>query len=206
MHIGIQLPEEHYLLDLAREGINANLPDGWKVYQTPDEELVYRNLVTGQFLEEHPVDELFRQQVIKFRENLQEEMEGSSKELSEIQEENQFGNESEVYERFKGPFGRENLRLPITTEGIRQISEAHNHQHSKITHNSALDRNISMEETEHLSRKDFNTTKMLPSSLLQNYKSMQDPTLEKYQTEFTQKERRSDEESSCHSLKEELRK
>lgn len=47
MHIGIQLPEEHYLLDLAREGINANLPEGWKVYQTPDEELVYRNLVTG---------------------------------------------------------------------------------------------------------------------------------------------------------------
>lgn len=35
-HIGIQLPEEEYLMDLAREGINVSLPEDWKVYQAPD--------------------------------------------------------------------------------------------------------------------------------------------------------------------------
>lgn len=35
-HIGIQLPEEGYLIDLAKEGINVSLPKDWKVYMAPD--------------------------------------------------------------------------------------------------------------------------------------------------------------------------
>ena len=74
IHIGIQLPEEDYMLELAREGINASLREGWKVFQTPDEEFIYLDVATGEFSEEHPVDILLREKVEQFREKLEEEL------------------------------------------------------------------------------------------------------------------------------------
>jgi hypothetical protein len=99
-----------------------------------------------------------------------------------------MANDSEVYERQKAARNYDNLRLPISELGIRQLNEAHQRHPSKYSENSILDRNISMEQTDTLSRKELPSNRVLPSSLLQNYKSLQQaPSLEQYQTEFTQK-------------------
>jgi hypothetical protein len=65
--IGIQLPEEEHLLNIAREGLMAELPPHWKHYQLPNGEILYKNTLTGESLTEHPCDEKFREKVIQER-------------------------------------------------------------------------------------------------------------------------------------------
>lgn len=66
--LGVQLPDEDYMLELAKEGITAQLPVEWQACQTPDGDLVYRNIRTKAVQEEHPLDEIYRQKVIELRE------------------------------------------------------------------------------------------------------------------------------------------
>ena len=45
-YLGIKLPDEGYMIELAREGVKAQLPQHWQACQAQDGELVYRNLIT----------------------------------------------------------------------------------------------------------------------------------------------------------------
>lgn len=77
-YIGVDLPDEAYMLELAKEGVKASLPEGWQACQTPDGELVYRNIKTKVVQEEHPMDEVYRQRVIELREAFQKYQEDGS--------------------------------------------------------------------------------------------------------------------------------
>lgn len=55
-YIGIELPEEEYLLYLAEEGLKAPLPDPWKPCKAEDGEIYYFNFATEESTWEHPCD------------------------------------------------------------------------------------------------------------------------------------------------------
>jgi len=46
-HIGIQLPEEEYLLEFAVEGLRAKLPPDWVACLAPDQSTIFFNTNTG---------------------------------------------------------------------------------------------------------------------------------------------------------------
>ncbi|XP_051012295.1 centrosomal protein of 164 kDa [Acomys russatus] len=66
--IGIDPIKEPELMWLAREGIEAPLPKGWKPCQNITGDLYYFNFDTGQSIWDHPCDERYRQLVIQERE------------------------------------------------------------------------------------------------------------------------------------------
>ncbi|KAM9519686.1 centrosomal protein of 164 kDa isoform 1-T1 [Guaruba guarouba] len=68
--IGIDPKKEPELLWLAREGIVALLPPGWKPCQDITGEIYYFNFANGQSVWDHPCDEHYRELVIQEREKL----------------------------------------------------------------------------------------------------------------------------------------
>jgi len=52
------------LLYIAEEGLKAPVPEPWKIEQDPNEEIFYRNEQTGEMMDDHPMDEIYRE---KFR-------------------------------------------------------------------------------------------------------------------------------------------
>ncbi|XP_061224172.1 centrosomal protein of 164 kDa [Neopsephotus bourkii] len=68
--IGIDPKKEPELLWLAREGIVAVLPPGWKPCQDTTGEIYYFNFVNGQSVWDHPCDDHYRELVIQEREKL----------------------------------------------------------------------------------------------------------------------------------------
>ncbi|KFQ42988.1 Centrosomal protein of 164 kDa, partial [Nestor notabilis] len=68
--IGIDPEKEPELLWLAREGIVAMLPPGWKPCQDITGEIYYFNFANGQSVWDHPCDDHYRELVIQEREKL----------------------------------------------------------------------------------------------------------------------------------------
>ncbi|XP_038179834.1 centrosomal protein of 164 kDa isoform X2 [Arvicola amphibius] len=66
--IGIDPLKEPELMWLAREGIEAPLPKGWKPCQNITGDIYYFNFNTGQSIWDHPCDEHYRKLVIQERE------------------------------------------------------------------------------------------------------------------------------------------
>ncbi|XP_078590652.1 uncharacterized protein LOC144870427 isoform X1 [Branchiostoma floridae x Branchiostoma japonicum] len=61
--LGLQLPKDQDLLWVAREGINAPLPDDWKPCQDGNGDIYYFNFSTGDSVWDHPCDEYYRKMV-----------------------------------------------------------------------------------------------------------------------------------------------
>lgn len=63
------IPEtEGYLLDIARRGLKAPLPDSWKPCKTTDtEEIYYFNFATGESSWDHPCDMYYKKEVERAR-------------------------------------------------------------------------------------------------------------------------------------------
>ncbi|XP_078675226.1 uncharacterized protein LOC144913037 isoform X2 [Branchiostoma floridae x Branchiostoma belcheri] len=61
--LGLQLPKDQDLLWIAREGINAPLPDDWKPCQDGNGDIYYFNFATGDSVWDHPCDEYYRKMV-----------------------------------------------------------------------------------------------------------------------------------------------
>ncbi|KAK3609357.1 hypothetical protein CHS0354_036596 [Potamilus streckersoni] len=68
--IGIDPIKEPHLLWIAREGINAPLPEHWKPCQDPNQDIYYFNFATGESIWDHPCDEFYRKMVIDERKKL----------------------------------------------------------------------------------------------------------------------------------------
>ncbi|KAG5481571.1 hypothetical protein LSCM1_05595 [Leishmania martiniquensis] len=66
-YIGIDSAKEPELMWIAKEGLRAALPDGWRACQTEDNEVYYFNFRTGESLWDHPMDEHYKRQVINAR-------------------------------------------------------------------------------------------------------------------------------------------
>ncbi|XP_064595665.1 LOW QUALITY PROTEIN: centrosomal protein of 164 kDa-like [Liolophura sinensis] len=60
---GIDAAKEQSLLWIAREGINAPLPEHWKPCQDPNGDIYYFNFATGDSIWDHPCDEFYRKMV-----------------------------------------------------------------------------------------------------------------------------------------------
>ncbi|KAF0982534.1 hypothetical protein FDP41_011464 [Naegleria fowleri] len=60
--LGIDPQLEPELLDIAREGIKAPLPEGWRPCQS-DGQLYYFNFHTGESIWDHPLDAYYKQKV-----------------------------------------------------------------------------------------------------------------------------------------------
>lgn len=58
--LGMNLPEDSELLWIAREGLNAPLPEHWEECQTENDELFYFNFDTGESTWDHPCDAGYR--------------------------------------------------------------------------------------------------------------------------------------------------
>ncbi|KPI89061.1 hypothetical protein ABL78_1797 [Leptomonas seymouri] len=65
--IGIDVAKEPELMWIAKEGLRAPLPDGWRACQTDDSEVYYFNFQTGDSLWDHPMDEHYKEKVITER-------------------------------------------------------------------------------------------------------------------------------------------
>ncbi|KAG5503856.1 hypothetical protein JIQ42_07374 [Leishmania sp. Namibia] len=66
-YIGIDPAKEPELMWIAKEGLRAALPDGWRACQTEDNEVYYFNFQTGESLWDHPMDEHYKSQVLSER-------------------------------------------------------------------------------------------------------------------------------------------
>ncbi|XP_052265230.1 trichohyalin-like isoform X2 [Dreissena polymorpha] len=69
--IGIDPDREKHLLWIAREGINAPLPDNWKPCQDPNGDIYYFNFATGDSIWDHPCDDFYKKMVIEERQKFQ---------------------------------------------------------------------------------------------------------------------------------------
>ncbi|KAL5020243.1 hypothetical protein ScPMuIL_003135 [Solemya velum] len=61
--IGLDPETEPHLLYVAREGINAPLPEHWKPCQDPNGDIYYFNFASGESIWDHPCDEFYRKMV-----------------------------------------------------------------------------------------------------------------------------------------------
>jgi centrosomal protein CEP164 len=52
---------------IARQGVMAPLPKGWKPVQDPHGELYYFNFETGESIWDHPCDEDYKKLVVQER-------------------------------------------------------------------------------------------------------------------------------------------
>ena len=64
---------------IARQGVMAPLPRGWKPVQDPQGELYYFNFETGESIWDHPCDQDFKRLVIEERKILLEKGEDAYK-------------------------------------------------------------------------------------------------------------------------------
>eukprot|EP00982_Pelagococcus_subviridis_P002061 15844-Pelagococcus_subviridis.AAC.8 len=65
--LGIAAKEDATMLWIAREGLAAPLPEGWKPCRTGDGQVYYFNFDTGASSWDHPMDEAFRAKVEEAR-------------------------------------------------------------------------------------------------------------------------------------------
>ncbi|XP_053372840.1 centrosomal protein of 164 kDa-like [Mercenaria mercenaria] len=65
--IGIDPDLEPNLLWIAREGINAPLPENWKPCQDPNGDIYYFNFASGESIWDHPCDEFYKKMVTEER-------------------------------------------------------------------------------------------------------------------------------------------
>jgi centrosomal protein CEP164 len=63
----IFFPKEAELMWIARQGVMAPLPRGWKPVQDPQGELYYFNFETGESIWDHPCDQDFKKLVLEER-------------------------------------------------------------------------------------------------------------------------------------------
>ncbi|XP_071843153.1 centrosomal protein of 164 kDa-like [Apostichopus japonicus] len=69
--VGINPDIEQELMWIAREGINAPLPNDWKPCQdTGGGDIYYFNFSTGESMWDHPCDEFYRTMVAEEREKM----------------------------------------------------------------------------------------------------------------------------------------
>ncbi|KAL5020531.1 hypothetical protein ScPMuIL_003423 [Solemya velum] len=61
--IGIDPVTEPHLLWLAREGLNARLPENWRACLDSDHNVFYQNVLTDECIWEHPCDESYKSMV-----------------------------------------------------------------------------------------------------------------------------------------------
>ncbi|KAG5508247.1 hypothetical protein JKF63_05503 [Porcisia hertigi] len=66
-YIGIDPAKEPALMWIAKDGLRAALPDGWRACQTDDNEVYYFNFQTGESLWDHPMDAHYKSLVEKER-------------------------------------------------------------------------------------------------------------------------------------------
>ncbi|KAF5838916.1 hypothetical protein DUNSADRAFT_2007 [Dunaliella salina] len=69
--LGMDLEEEKELMWIAREGLKAPLPEGWKPCKTPKGDVYYFNFENGASIWDHPCDEHFRNLYQNEKEKLQ---------------------------------------------------------------------------------------------------------------------------------------
>ena len=60
-YLGFVLPEDEELLYLAKEGLKADLPPGWTACTNKAGEILYKNLTSGEVMEDHPLDQVYRE-------------------------------------------------------------------------------------------------------------------------------------------------
>ncbi|GFN77895.1 centrosomal protein of 164 kda-like [Plakobranchus ocellatus] len=65
--IGIDVQKEPHLMFVAREGINAPLPEHWRPCQAPTKDVYYFNFATGESIWDHPCDEFYKSMVLEER-------------------------------------------------------------------------------------------------------------------------------------------
>ncbi|XP_048258374.1 centrosomal protein of 164 kDa-like isoform X2 [Haliotis rufescens] len=65
--IGLDPNVEPHLMWIAKEGINAPLPENWKPCQDPEQNIYYFNFATGESIWDHPCDEFYRAMVVEER-------------------------------------------------------------------------------------------------------------------------------------------
>merc|ERR1712224_56145 len=58
--LGIDKDKDNELIPLAREGLKAPLPEGWRPCQNAEGEIFYFNFDTGQSSWDHPADEHYQ--------------------------------------------------------------------------------------------------------------------------------------------------
>lgn len=69
-NIGIDVAKEPHLMWIAKEGLRAALPPEWRACETDADEMYYFNFQTGESMWDHPLDDTFREKVVKEREAL----------------------------------------------------------------------------------------------------------------------------------------
>ena len=58
--LGMDLNEDADLLYIAKEGLKAPVPEPWKAFSNDKDEIYYTNSMTGQVIQDHPLDEVYR--------------------------------------------------------------------------------------------------------------------------------------------------
>lgn len=76
----MNLDEDKDLLWIAKNGLQAPLPPGWKACQTKQsQEIYYFNFSTGQSQWEHPSDQVYKQQYLQEK---QKKLKGTDQKLT----------------------------------------------------------------------------------------------------------------------------
>ncbi|KAL4445041.1 hypothetical protein ABPG74_018769 [Tetrahymena malaccensis] len=104
-YLGMDIENEKELLWIARSGLKAPLPQGWKPCQTQDEEIYYFNFDTGESRWDHPCDEQFRKLYLDEKNKLYQKRAQTTFQLKDIAAEpiteDDFEDELETCERKK---------------------------------------------------------------------------------------------------------
>ncbi|XP_074653247.1 uncharacterized protein LOC141907487 isoform X2 [Tubulanus polymorphus] len=98
--IGIDPDNEHELLWIAREGINAPLPEHWKPCQDPNGDIYYFNFQTGDSIWDHPCDEYYRNMVSQERTKIAA---GGSKKKGSKKDSSKKGKAGKSFQKDLGP-------------------------------------------------------------------------------------------------------
>ena len=67
--LGIDPDDEPELMWIAKQGVMAPLPAGWKPVEDPQGELYYFNFATGESIWDHPCDQFYQKLVLDERLN-----------------------------------------------------------------------------------------------------------------------------------------
>ncbi|KAL4494537.1 hypothetical protein ABPG72_004439 [Tetrahymena utriculariae] len=104
-YLGMDIENEKELIWIARNGLKAPLPQGWKPCQTQDEEIYYFNFDTGESRWDHPCDEQFRKLYLEEKNKLYQKRAQTTFQLKDIAAEpiteDDFEDELETCERKK---------------------------------------------------------------------------------------------------------
>merc|ERR1711998_389137 len=75
--LGMSAAEDQELFWIAREGLRAPLPEGWRPCRTPEGDIFYYNMVAGDSVWEHPCDEFYRAAYTRERHDFRRRLRGS---------------------------------------------------------------------------------------------------------------------------------